>query len=59
MAINYIHYLLDLNKHRRVFVALDSFGKEEVLIELATYFNMYIVVDQQRYELIRQTPIDL
>ena len=45
MAVDYIQELLNLNQHKRVFIGLDSFGKEEVLVELATHFGMYIVVD--------------
>ena len=45
MAVDYIQELLNLNQHKRVFIGLESFGKEEVLVELATHFGMYIVVD--------------
>lgn len=45
MTVDYIQELLKQNKHKRIFIGLDSFGKEEVLVEIATHFSMYIVVD--------------
>jgi hypothetical protein len=59
MAVNYFQELLDMDRHTRVFMGLDSFGKEEVLVELAEHFGMYIVVDEKRYELLKRTPLDI
>ena len=59
MAVNFFQELLNLNQHTRLYIGLDSFGKEEVLVELSEHFEMYIVVDDLRYDLLEHTPLDI
>ena len=59
MAVNFFQELLNLNQHTRLYIGLDSFGKEEVLVELSEHFEMYIVVDDLRYDLLENTPLDI
>ena len=58
LAIEHIQNLLDANQHTRIFIALDSIGKEEVVVAIARHFETYAVVDEQRYELLKAMDFD-
>jgi hypothetical protein len=58
LALKHIEELLKMNRHSRIFVALDSIGKEEVVVEMAKKFETYVVVDQPRYELLQAMDYD-
>jgi hypothetical protein len=48
-----------LNEHTRIYVALDTYGKEEVLEHIAKELEVYIVVEEQKYEILRAMGRDL
>lgn len=48
-----------MNEHTRIYVALDTYGKEEVLEHIAKELEVYIVVDEQKYEILRAMGRDL
>lgn len=52
MVIDFIQQLLDKNQHSRIFIGLDNIGKEEVIEAIAKHFDVYITVDEQRYQLL-------
>ena len=58
MLLNHIKELLEINQHSRIYIALDSIGKEEAAVEIAQYFEIDIVVDEQRYEQIQAMDFD-
>lgn len=48
-----------MNEHTRIYVALDTYGKEEVLEHIAKELEVYIVVEEQKYEILRAMGRDL
>ena len=42
----------------RIYIGLDNYGKEEVLEEIARHYNIYINVDQTRFENIKAMGYD-
>jgi hypothetical protein len=47
------------SQHTRIYVGLDLYGKEEVLAAVAKHFEIYIVVDDRRYDRLRSAGYDL
>jgi hypothetical protein len=44
-TLAFIKELIELNEHTRIYIALDSYGKEEVVEYVAKELDIYIVVD--------------
>ncbi|CAK94931.1 unnamed protein product (macronuclear) [Paramecium tetraurelia] len=44
--------IIDKNPNNRVFLCVDSVGKEELMVELAKHYDTVIVVNEQRYEIV-------
>lgn len=44
-TLAFIKQLIELNEHTRIFIALDTYGKEEVVEYVAKELELYIVVD--------------
>ena len=50
---------MELNIHTRIYVALDNYGKEEVLEYTSNELDVYIVVSEQRYEVLQAMGRDI
>ncbi len=53
MIFDVIDKNLENNKNLRVFICIDSLGKEEMAVELSVKYETLIVVSDIRYEMIR------
>ena len=51
--------IIDKNPHKRVFIATDTIGKEEVFISLSRYYNTRILINLERYNYIKCMNVDL
>lgn len=45
--------IIDKNENCRIFLCVDSVGKEELMVQLAQHYKTLIVVNEQRYEIIQ------
>lgn len=43
-TLRFIRELMELNVHTRIYIAMDNYGKEEVLEYIAKELDIYIVV---------------
>lgn len=43
-TLRFIRELMELNEHTRIYIALDNYGKEEVVEYIAKELDVYIVV---------------
>lgn len=59
MTLDFIKELLELNQHTRIYIALDIYGKEQLIEYVAKELDIYIVVDQIRYDILRAMGRDL
>lgn len=58
-ALKFIRELMELNEHTRIYIALDNYGKEEVVEYIAKDLDVYIVVSEQRYEILQAMGRDI
>jgi len=59
LLLAHIQELLAKNQNTRIYIALDSIGKEEVLTAVANHFEMLVAVEESRYEVLEAMDYDL
>lgn len=54
-----IKHIIDTNKPCDVYISTYNLGKEEILIELADYYNTRVVVSEERYKDLLAMDVDV